>query len=203
MIVYVESNFVLELALLQEQHAACDNILRVCEAGRLRLVLPAFSMMEPLETIRRHEVTRRRAKSALEDELRQLARTATYRERLRDIETTVELLVLSSEEDLQRLASVRSRLLACAELIPLESSILNQAEEHQEEYDLSPQDAVIYASILAHLQRSGEPGLFMSRDRDFDDQEIKRELRSYNCKLLSNFETGYQLIRGLYSEESP
>ena len=203
MIVYVESNFVLELALVQEQHETCDRILRVCEAGVSRLVLPAFSMMEPLETLRRHEVTRRRAKNALEDEMKQLARTAIYQERLRDIEPVLELLVQSSDEDLQRLTSVRSRLLACAELIPLESSILAQAEEHQGDYDLSPQDAVVYASVLAHRRISDGPGCLVTRDRDFKDQRIKRELRSYNCKLLSNFETGYQFLRGLYSEESP
>jgi predicted nucleic acid-binding protein len=206
-IVYVESNFVIELALLQEQHAACDSILRICEAGDPRLVMPAFSMMEPLETVRRHQVARRRAKKTLEDEIRQLARTAIYKERLRDVETVVALLVDSSEEDLQRLASVRSRLLACVELIPLESAILTHAEEHQEEYDLSAQDAVVYASVLAHLKRSGEPSCFVSRDRDFDDQEIKRELKSYNCRLLSNFETADQFLRGLYfqgsSQESP
>jgi predicted nucleic acid-binding protein len=202
-IVYVESNFVLELALLQEQHEVCDKILRVCESGGPRLVLPAFSMMEPLETVRRREVARRRVKNALEEELKQLGRTAIYQERLRDIEPVVKLLVLSSEEDLQRLASVRSRLLACAELIPLEGSILAQAEEHQNGYDLSRQDAVIYASVLAHRRTSGEPGCFISRDRHFDDLEITRELRSYNCKPLSNFEAGYQFLRGLYSEESP
>jgi predicted nucleic acid-binding protein len=202
-IVYVESNFVLELALLQEQHETCDKILRICEAGGPRLVLPAYSMMEPLDTIRRHEVARRRAKNALEDEFRQLARTATYREYLQDVKVIAKLLVESSAQDLQRLAGIRSRLLACAELIPLESSILAHAAEHQEEYDLSAQDAVIYASVLAHLKSSGRPGCFVTRDRDFDDQEIKRQLRSYNCKLLSNFETGYQFLRGLYSEESP
>jgi predicted nucleic acid-binding protein len=202
-IVYVESNFVLELALVQEQHETCDQILRACEAGVSRLVLPAFSMMEPLETIRRHETARRRAKNALEDELKQLARTAIYQERLRDTKPVLELLVQSSDEDLQRLASVRSRLLACAELIPLESSILAQAEEHQAGYDLSPQDAVIYASVLAHRRISDEPGCFVTRDRDFDDLEIQRELRSYNCKLLSTFATGYQFLRGLHSEESP
>ena len=200
--IYVESNFVLELALLQEQQAACESILHACEAGGPRLVLPAYSMMEPLETVRRHQVARRRVKSALEDEFRQLARTATYKEHLREVKTVAALLVNSSEEDLRRLASVRFRLLACAELIPLESSILTDAAKHQEDYDLSAQDSVVYASIVAHLKRSGEPACFVSRDRDFDDQEIKRELRSHNCKLLSNFETGYQFLRGLYREES-
>jgi hypothetical protein len=51
----VESNFVLELALLQEQHASCEDILRLSEAGNAQLIIPAYSLVEPYETpIRRH-----------------------------------------------------------------------------------------------------------------------------------------------------
>jgi hypothetical protein len=52
--VYVESNFVLELALLQEQHASCEDILRLCEAGKAQLIIPAYSLAEPHETLRAH-----------------------------------------------------------------------------------------------------------------------------------------------------
>lgn len=45
--VYVESNFVLELALLQEQHASCGELLRLCEEDRIQLVIPAYSLVEP------------------------------------------------------------------------------------------------------------------------------------------------------------
>lgn len=45
--VYVESNFVLQLALLQEFHASCEAIVNLCEAGCARLVIPAFSLIEP------------------------------------------------------------------------------------------------------------------------------------------------------------
>ncbi len=41
--VYVETNFVLELALQQEQHAACEAILQLAEARQIALVLPAYS----------------------------------------------------------------------------------------------------------------------------------------------------------------
>ena len=33
--VYVETNFVLELAFLQEQHSSCDKILSLCEENRI------------------------------------------------------------------------------------------------------------------------------------------------------------------------
>lgn len=51
MSIYVESNFVLELALMQEQYESCEAILQVCKAGQAQLVLPAFSSAEPYYTL--------------------------------------------------------------------------------------------------------------------------------------------------------
>ena len=47
MTVYVESNFVLEQALQQEQSESCDSLVRLAEAGDISLVIPAFSLAEP------------------------------------------------------------------------------------------------------------------------------------------------------------
>jgi len=47
MIVYVESNFVLELALLQKEQQSCEDILSLCEVGNVRLILPAMCLTEP------------------------------------------------------------------------------------------------------------------------------------------------------------
>jgi hypothetical protein len=80
--VYVESNFVLQLALLQEFHANCDAIVKLCEAGRAQLVIPAFSLIEPYRTLGRHHAQRVRIKGDLDIELRQLARTSSFTERL-------------------------------------------------------------------------------------------------------------------------
>jgi predicted nucleic acid-binding protein len=73
--VYVESNFVLELALLQEQHTSCEELMRLCEEGRIQLVIPAYSLAEPYETLTRRHRQRKRMKAELDDQLRQLART--------------------------------------------------------------------------------------------------------------------------------
>ena len=51
MIVYVESNFVLELALLQEEHDSCDAIIMLAETRDIELVVPAFSLAEPYEAL--------------------------------------------------------------------------------------------------------------------------------------------------------
>jgi len=55
--IYVETNFVLELAFEQEQCSSCNQILQLCEAGRANLVVPAYSLAEP------HEKLSRQAKS--------------------------------------------------------------------------------------------------------------------------------------------
>ena len=49
MIVYVESNFVLELAFLREEHENCLELLSLSESGDICLMLPAFSIGEPYE----------------------------------------------------------------------------------------------------------------------------------------------------------
>jgi hypothetical protein len=78
--IYVESNFVLELALLQEQFEACENILAICEAGETALVLPAFCIAEPYETLVRRAKHRGNLSRDLTTELGQLSRSEPYRE---------------------------------------------------------------------------------------------------------------------------
>jgi hypothetical protein len=50
--IYVETNFVLELAFVQEQVESCGAILGLCEAGRATLVLPAFCIAESYEALK-------------------------------------------------------------------------------------------------------------------------------------------------------
>lgn len=67
--VYVETNFVLELALEQAQHESCEQLLRLSEGGRIELVIPAYSLVEPHETLRRRHLNRERFKVELDAEL--------------------------------------------------------------------------------------------------------------------------------------
>jgi basic membrane lipoprotein Med (substrate-binding protein (PBP1-ABC) superfamily) len=51
MIIYVESNFALEIALGQEQSASAEAILSLAEQGKIALVFPGFALNEPLTTL--------------------------------------------------------------------------------------------------------------------------------------------------------
>ena len=194
---YVESNFVLELALLQEQSPSCEEILGLCETGSVQLVVPAYSLAEPYETLTRRQKERKRLKEELDTKLRQIARTATYTERLDGFHDVTALLISVADEESKRLEEVRSRLAKTAEVIPLDASVLIASAQYQRTHDFSPQDALVYSTVLSHLERTRAPqSCFLNRNsRDFDDQTVVEQLELYNCKLFPRFDSGRQFIR--------
>jgi len=109
--VYVESNFVLELALFQEQYEDCENILSICEAGKATLVLPAFCIVEPYETLVRRAKHRSNLSRDLAAELGQLIRSEPYREEVDTLQDVTNILIRSSEEDKQSLNQTLDRIL--------------------------------------------------------------------------------------------
>lgn len=57
--IYVETNFVLELTFEQKQCSSCEQILQLCEAGKAKLIVPAYSLAEPHEKLSRQARSRR------------------------------------------------------------------------------------------------------------------------------------------------
>jgi predicted nucleic acid-binding protein len=194
--VYVESNFVLQLALLQESHASCEAILQLCEGGDARLVIPAFSLVEPYRTLDLRHAQRERIKRDLDAELRQLARTSSFGQRLTEFESLTSLLIDSAEEESIRWESVRAWLLRAADVVPIDGEILDAAARHRVVHALGPHDAIVYPSILSHLERSGSaPSCFLNADaRDFDDPDLVAELASHQCKLIFRFDDGLRYL---------
>ena len=195
MTIYVESNYVLELALKQEESEACECVLRLCEKACIRLVVPAYCLAEPHETLTRRHRQRKSMKDELDGQLGQIARTATNAAQLKGFHELTDLLITSAEQANRNLSAICSRILQCAEIIPLSASVLNDSSDYQRMHDFSPQDALVYASIRSHLERSRQrKSYFLCRDRHFDDQDVLEELLRYNCELVPRFDLGYQVI---------
>jgi hypothetical protein len=57
--VYVETNFIFELAWMQEQYDSCEKILALCETGKAKLILPAYSIGETFEKLGRSQQERK------------------------------------------------------------------------------------------------------------------------------------------------
>jgi predicted nucleic acid-binding protein len=195
--VYVETNFVLELVFQQEQYASCEEILRLTEVGQTHLIIPAYCLAEPHEKLRRQSSNRKELQQVLDAELRQLARTASYTARIGSIQDISSLLIQSNEEERQRFNLYRARLLKVGEIVPLTIEILNAAFKYEAIYDLTPQDALVYASVIHHLQQlPSAKSCFLNRNsRDFDNPDIVDELDKSDCIMIPRFDDGFRFIQ--------
>jgi hypothetical protein len=93
--VYVESNFVLEQALEQEQCESCEQLIGLASAGSVQLVIPAFSLAEPHGALLRTKNARSRLRNELLPHLRELARSRAYREVSANFDELADLLLRS------------------------------------------------------------------------------------------------------------
>lgn len=108
--VYVETNFVLELALVQEQQQSCQQLLNLAEVGTINLVLPAFSLTEPYETLIRREKNPRNLSQDLHRELSQIGRSLPYQQQVNTYQEITEFLVNSGKEEKRRFQIVVQKL---------------------------------------------------------------------------------------------
>jgi predicted nucleic acid-binding protein len=202
MIVYVESNFVLELAFLQEEHESCEALLALAEGRAITLLIPNFSIGEPYEAWVRRAKGRGDLSARLRVELGELARSQPYRQPASDLLARADLLSRSVEEEKGRLDVALRRILGIATIIPLDAAAMQHAIELQASRNLSPQDSLVYASVHRHLMSTGdEPRCFVTRNsRDFTDPDTRRELTRYNCRLLIRFRDAVGFARSQIRE---
>ncbi|MBW4507148.1 MAG: DUF4935 domain-containing protein [Scytonematopsis contorta HA4267-MV1] len=195
--IYVETNFVLELVFQQEQSESCEQILQLCEAGDVKIIIPAYSLAEPHEKLNRQAKSRKELQQLLNNELGQLTRSKSYTTRINSIKDIASLLIKSNEEETQRFIEYRIRLLECVEIIALTADILREAARCEDPYDLKPQDALVYASVITHLRQNRPPiACFLNRNtRDFGSPNIVDELNNLNCRMIPRFDSGYAFIQ--------
>jgi len=78
MIVYAESNFILELAFLQEEHESCVTLLELAKSKEIVLVLPAFCIGESYEAWVRRLKRRQAAHRLFTTEIKEVSRSKPY-----------------------------------------------------------------------------------------------------------------------------
>jgi hypothetical protein len=196
MIVYVETNFLLELAFLQEEHESCDDVLSWADAGVITLVVPAFSITEARMGLVRLAKQRNEFYERLRRELREISRSKPYATISAQTEPLTNALIESTEEQWIQLESATSRLLGLAQIIPLQSTTIQLAIEHEANLGLEPPDAAVYASIIEDVRGRQGPKCFLNRNsKDFDIPDIESELSHYDCKMIPSFKDGSAYIR--------
>ncbi len=194
--VYVETNFVLERALEQEETDSCGKILELGVHARISLHVPAFSLAESHSAISGRAKTRSRLGNELYPQLRELGRSRPLRHVPGTFDALVKVLVESEQWEREGVRKAVMELLSAGEVIPLTGSILASAFALQDRFRISGQDSIVLASVLMDLRcRKPESGCFMNRNlRDFDYPDIRGELAALNCKFFGRFDDGLDYV---------
>jgi hypothetical protein len=194
---YVESNFVLEIVLGQEELASAERLLAVAETGAIDLALPTFSLNEPFVTVMRGIRDRRRLMSQLRDQVDQPERSTPHQTEVDALRAVPALITSIAEREQDRLARTVERLLATARLIELDLAAFRVATNYRDRYDLQIEDAIILAVVVADL--NARPGsrqhLFANRNRrDFRNLALVTDLRRLGCDVVWSFADAARLL---------
>lgn len=177
MIVYVESNFILEMVLRQREAGSAERILELAENGKIELAFPSFALCEPFWTITRRERDQGRLSKLLEGMIDQLP----------------TLLANAAKKEKDNLWAAVSRLVEVGTSIETDRACLRRALEYQKRFDFSQQDSIIYSAVIADIRRRpfAEAKCFISTNyKDFKDPEIITELNGHNCRYEQSFGRG-------------
>jgi hypothetical protein len=135
--VYVESYFVLEQALQQEQCDSCSRIIELAAERCITLVIPAFSLAEPHKTIKDKEVARTKLSNDLRPHLQELGRSRRHRELPASFDALASVLATNTQFERDGLRSAIRELLGAAEIIPMDAQIIEAADGIEQLHGMS------------------------------------------------------------------
>lgn len=183
--VYVESNFLLELALEQEDREHCSTILEYARAERIRLVVPAYALLEPYETLTRRVREWERLGREVQSEFGQLRRNPQLAS---DVDALRELTVRAVKLARDGHEAARTALRSAATVLPISAETLQRAESFRVTLGMELPDAVMLASVLIDLDGTSGESLFVNKNtKDFADPSVQAELRQRRCRYIGNF----------------
>jgi len=194
MIVYVETNYVIEMALEQEQFCAARQILQLARDGKIVLTFPSFALVEPFWTLANWEAKRNRLNEQLQSlnvEIKQLQRSGLHSALL---EVNFAKIAKKERHSLQ---NVVKDLLSFGRPIQLGGPEFEQALRMQTTLGLEIMDAIIYSTLVSDLRRQDVslPKCFISRDKEaFKARKIREDLRTFGCTYIPDFNNGLKFI---------
>ena len=196
MVVYVETNFILEMGYRQVENEFCERIVELAENGRIVLAIPSFSVGESYETSYRRKKERESFVSDLRRRRSQLSYSADHDMLAGRIQTVIDTLLDSIDRDNRRLSQVLSRLSRSAEFISLDASSLALAQQYQDDIQMAPQDSLVLGSVVSHLSEANpDVCCFLNKNvKDFGQPRVRNELRERNCRIIYSFEQGLSYI---------
>lgn len=133
----------------------------------------------------------------LNTQLSELNRSGPQQAVVAGTQPLVATLSRIGKDQADRLEAVVGRMLECGRSIPLTAPLFTAARQLEGQFDLSPQDAIVAASVLGDLQPQNAPPdshCFLSRNSN-DFNPMRADFLAVGRRYIPRFEHGLQFIR--------
>lgn len=201
MIIIVETNFIVEIVLQQEESSACEEILQSCNGDRPhRLVIPAFCIAEARSALERRQGERREfVKHQVAYHTRDLQRSKPLRRFARIVQQLEAELQHADEDEPLRFVEFIDAVIDRIEMIPLTDSVFRNALLAYYTTGIINRlpDAIVMASVVEYLMSpppDGQPVYFVTRDTALL-KVIGDDLRHFGCRYVRSFTDAAALLR--------
>jgi predicted nucleic acid-binding protein len=197
LILYVESNFILELVLEQEQSQAVEELLLLAERKELILAAPAFALVEPIWTLENSKGSRELL-IGLEKLRTEISRSSDKEHEQAQLQAMIATVRNLHSDRQYRLGLVTHRFVHNASLLPLNTESIQLSFNLERPLYLDPFDAIMLASILVDLKSPSkdESKVFASLDKKaFAANAVREHLGVHNCQHIPGFSDTLEFIR--------
>ena len=204
MVVYIESNFVLEMALQQEEFKATQQIMNLAHASQLEIKCPVFALIEPFWTIEKESKKRADVYNAMQTQSVHFQRSGLHQNIATLFENATQEMKKAITTEQEALNATIIVLMQSISTINITARVVEAAFKYKNDYKWGMQDAVIFASVIEDLQQQNSTELkcFVSRDiqafgrLNAYERQIKTELAGYNCQLKLSFGGALSFVQG-------
>ena len=203
MIVYAETNFILELTLGQEQCTSCRQLVNWAQGRQLDLRLPAYAFYESRAAILLKQEVRSKLKDAIDTQVEELGRTVPFGEFMEAFAPARATLSNITITETALLEEIIGALAACSSDIPLDrTAALDVTVFRDLRLIKGDADLIIFSCIAADLEKrfaAGDvaPSIFVTRNsRDFG-RDAKGFLRKYACDVFTSYDAAVGRLRAL------
>lgn len=197
--VYVENNFVLELALAQEEVEYVRILFDLASEGNVDLVFPVFALVEPFWTLRHREKQRRQLHESLSKQVNQLRRSDLHEQFVADFDPMLGKMLDVEMRETEEFERTLRRLIEVGFGINVDVTHISTALQYQESHAFETfQDALIYTAVMADLETQAfeDNKCFVSKDSDaFGTRIVKDDLGRYNCRYIATFRDAVNYVR--------
>ncbi|MGN6368103.1 MAG: hypothetical protein ACTHN5_07580 [Phycisphaerae bacterium] len=199
--IYVDTNFLLHEAFIQDQTWAIGQIYALARTHKHHLCCPVISYGEATSRVsNRHGWRDHFKRIALGyPSVRELKQSAAHSDVYDKQEEVVDYLINMRSDEEDRLEGVLQNMASVGELLPVTERTLDNAAIIRSKYQFRLSDSLIAASILIDIADSVSPdgdypkSLFITEDKDF--LPLKRDMSVLNCSLVQNFEHAVEFLK--------